>query len=217
MCKLLLAMLLLVAPSAFAATVDLNTATAEELDALPGVGPATAQAILDYRKEHGKFGSVDELDSVKGIGDATMAKLRPLVSVGGGAAAGNAHHGAEGAAAPSATPPPHEKEHGAAHGSKAAAPACDEGETCTDDAPPAKAAAAAPSGAGASGSGCPVNINTADATWLQELPGVGPGKAAAILESRTSAGPFASCSDLDRVKGFGPASLEKLASCCVVK
>jgi competence protein ComEA len=73
--KLLLAMLLLVAPSAFAATVDLNTATAEELDALPGIGPATAQAILDYRKEHGKFGSVDELDSVKGIGDATMAKL----------------------------------------------------------------------------------------------------------------------------------------------
>ena len=67
----LVAMLLLVAPVAFAATVDLNAATAEELDALPGIGPTTAQAILDYRKEHGKFGTVDELDSVKGIGDAT--------------------------------------------------------------------------------------------------------------------------------------------------
>ena len=210
--KLLLAMLLLVAPSAFAATVDLNTATAEELDALPGVGPATAQAILDYRKEHGKFGSVDELDSVKGIGDATMAKLRPLVSVGGGGAAVSGDSGAEGGPPPSATPPPsHEKKHGGAHASKNAAPAAD----TTDDAPPAKAAASA--GAGASGSGCPVNINTADATWLQDLPGVGPGKAAAILESRTSAGAFANCSDLDRVKGFGAASLEKLASCCVVK
>ena len=61
--------------------VDLNTATAEQLDTLPGVGPATAQAILGYRAEHGRFGSVDELLEVRGIGDAKLEQLRPLVSV----------------------------------------------------------------------------------------------------------------------------------------
>ena len=66
------------APSA---PVDLNRATAEQLDSLPGVGPATAQAILAYRQEHGRFASVDDLLEVRGIGDAKLAQLRPLVSV----------------------------------------------------------------------------------------------------------------------------------------
>lgn len=61
--------------------IDLNTATAEELDTLPGVGPATAQAILDYRGQHGRFRSVDELLEVRGIGDAKLAGLRSKVQV----------------------------------------------------------------------------------------------------------------------------------------
>ncbi|MEV7395894.1 helix-hairpin-helix domain-containing protein [Aeromicrobium sp. NPDC092404] len=63
------------------ATVNLNTATAEQLDTLPGVGPVTAQAILDWREENGRFGSVEDLLDVKGIGDATLAELRDHVSV----------------------------------------------------------------------------------------------------------------------------------------
>jgi competence protein ComEA len=61
--------------------VNLNTATTEQLDTLPGVGPVTAQAILDWREENGRFGSVEDLLDVKGIGDATLAELRDLVSV----------------------------------------------------------------------------------------------------------------------------------------
>ena len=61
--------------------VDLNRATLADLEALPGVGPATAQAILDERARRGRFGSVDELLEVRGIGDAKLAALRDLVRV----------------------------------------------------------------------------------------------------------------------------------------
>src|SRR5262249_20148780 len=61
--------------------LDLNTATAEQLDALPGVGPATAQAILDYRRRHGRFRTVGELVQVRGIGEAKLDQLRTLVTV----------------------------------------------------------------------------------------------------------------------------------------
>jgi competence protein ComEA len=61
--------------------VNLNTATAEELGTLDGVGPATAQKILVYRQEHGGFGSVDELDQVPGIGEKRLAALREHVTV----------------------------------------------------------------------------------------------------------------------------------------
>lgn len=64
-----------------AAPVNLNTASAEELGTLDGVGPATAQKILSYRQEHGGFGSVDELDQVPGIGPKRLAALRPHVTV----------------------------------------------------------------------------------------------------------------------------------------
>jgi competence protein ComEA len=56
--------------------VNLNTATLEQLDTLDGVGPATAQKILDYRQAHGGFGSIDELDQVPGIGAKRLAALR---------------------------------------------------------------------------------------------------------------------------------------------
>lgn len=61
--------------------VDLNTATAEELDKLPGIGPATAEAIIRYRETRGRFRSVTELLEVRGIGEAKLEQLRPLVKV----------------------------------------------------------------------------------------------------------------------------------------
>jgi competence protein ComEA len=62
-----------------AGPVQLSTATLEQLDTLPGVGPATAQKILDYREKHGAFSSVDELDAVPGIGPKRLEQLRELV------------------------------------------------------------------------------------------------------------------------------------------
>lgn len=63
--------------------IDLNTATAEQLDTLPGVGPSTATAILDHRAAEGPFDSVDGLLDVRGIGEAKLEALRDLVTVGG--------------------------------------------------------------------------------------------------------------------------------------
>jgi len=61
--------------------VDLNQATLDQLDALPGIGPVLAQRILDWRTANGRFSSVEELAEVSGIGEATLADLRPVVSV----------------------------------------------------------------------------------------------------------------------------------------
>lgn len=61
--------------------VDLNTATAAELDALPGIGPVLAQRIVDWRTEHGRFASVDQLREVTGIGESKFRDLQPAVTV----------------------------------------------------------------------------------------------------------------------------------------
>lgn len=63
------------------APVDLNSATVAQLDTLPGIGPSTAAAIVEYRSRHGRFASVDELDEVRGIGPARLEQLRDLVTV----------------------------------------------------------------------------------------------------------------------------------------
>ena len=61
--------------------LDLNRATVDDLDALPGVGPATASAIVAHRAANGPFASVDDLEAVRGIGPAKLEAIRPLVTV----------------------------------------------------------------------------------------------------------------------------------------
>ena len=82
--KLLIAALVvggLMMSSAFAA-VNINSATQSELEAVKGLGPAKAKAIITYREAHGNFKSLDELDNVKGFGSASIEKLKGELSVG---------------------------------------------------------------------------------------------------------------------------------------
>jgi competence protein ComEA len=63
------------------ALVNINTATATQLEELPGVGPVTAESIIAFRSEHGAFTDVEELLDVSGIGDATLAEIAPHVTI----------------------------------------------------------------------------------------------------------------------------------------
>jgi competence protein ComEA len=65
-----------------AGRVDINTATLAELDALPGIGPTTAQSIMDYRLQNGPFQVIQEIQNVPGIGAATFAQIQDYISVG---------------------------------------------------------------------------------------------------------------------------------------
>ncbi|UOP00761.1 ComEA family DNA-binding protein [Kingella potus] len=85
--KSLFGLLAYAAAALVSAAVNINTATAEELKALPGIGQAKAQAIVDYRKENGAFKSVDDLKKVKGIGDGILGKLKDQATVGAAPAA----------------------------------------------------------------------------------------------------------------------------------
>jgi competence protein ComEA len=71
------------APAAHAAAaVNLNTATAAQLEALPGIGKATAERIVEYRQKSGGFKKVEDLMNVRGIGEKNFLKLKPLITVG---------------------------------------------------------------------------------------------------------------------------------------
>ncbi len=71
------------APPRLVGGVNINTATPEELELLPGIGEARAKAVIAMRKQRGGFKSVDELTAVKGIGEAALERLRPFVRTEG--------------------------------------------------------------------------------------------------------------------------------------
>ena len=157
-------------PAALAG-VNVNTANQSELETLPGIGPAKAAAIIEYRTTNGAFANCAQLDDVPGIGPATLANITPQCEIGDGKAA------------------------------------------------PSGAAPAAPKStkAASSGGGNRVNVNTASASALTALPGIGPSKAAAIVADRGANGAFASCSDLQRVTGVGAATVSAIADQCTVE
>jgi len=134
--------------------VDPNRATEVELDRLPGVGPATARAVVAAREAGTVFRRPEDLESVPGIGSATVERLRAVLDL--------------------RDPPP----------------------------PPPGRAPRAPAR---------VDLNRADLEALQTLPGVGPALARRIVDARQER-MFTSVDDLGRVKGIGPATIERFRS-----
>jgi competence protein ComEA len=70
------------AKGAIPATVNINTASAKELDALPGIGAKTAALIVEYRQKNGPFKKIEELMNVRGVGEKSFLKLKPQLTVG---------------------------------------------------------------------------------------------------------------------------------------
>lgn len=134
--------------------VDPNRAPEEELDRLPGLGAATARAVVAYRDSAGGFRRPEELARVRGIGPATVARIAPHLDFSGAVPVRLARRGGGG-----------------------------EVEA--------------------------VSLNTADEAELRTLPGVGPALARRIVEERR-ARPFRTVEDLLRVRGIGPATLERI-------
>ena len=91
--------------SAFAA-VDINTATPQQLEALKGIGPEKAKAIVDYRQKNGPFKTTEDLMKVPGIKQGTYSKIKTEVSVGGKAAPAAAPAAASAPAKPAPAPAP---------------------------------------------------------------------------------------------------------------
>jgi competence protein ComEA len=164
--------------------IDLNSADQSEIAQVPGVGPKAAEAIIDHRRLHGPFKSVDELKNVRGVGPVTFEKIRNQFRIGALALPRSAE------APPSPQPllpAPAPAPRPIAGGVKKIQP----GEP-------------------------PIDVNTATAEELQRLPGIGPVTAQAIIAARATA-PFQNINDLDRVKGIGPKTLEKVRPFVVVK
>jgi competence protein ComEA len=154
--------------------LDLNTASAEELTQLPGIGPILAEQIVAYRQKHGPFKKLGDLDRIKGIGPATMKRLEGWVYLSG----------------QDEPPVPEEDQPLGLMAAAKAAPGTK----------PAAATQTKPKKV-ANWQGPKININTASAEELVKLPGIGPVLAQRIIDERHKM-PFQSILDIQRVKGI---------------
>jgi competence protein ComEA len=164
--------------------IDLNRATAEDLEAIPGLGPALAQRIIDYRQAHGPFKQIDDLLAVSGIGPQHLQKLKPYLGLGSPEAVAPPDWKAAITPGPAGSGTHLEGQEGKLPGSKGG--------------PHAKTPAR------------PLDPNLASREELETLPGIGPVLAQRIIDYRRAHGPYKRIADLRKVSGIGPRKLEKI-------
>jgi competence protein ComEA len=170
--------------------IDLNQATAEDLDAIPGLGPALAQRIVDYRKTHGPFKQLDDLGEVSGIGPQNLQKLKPHLGLG----------------SPEAMATPDWK--GPMTFGKSGSGTHLEGQAGWLPGSKSGLQPKTPGGA--------IDPNLASKADLETLPGIGPVLAQRIIDYRRVHGPYNKINDLRKVSGIGRKKLEKLKPYVVI-
>ena len=163
--------------------IDADRATAADLARLPRVGMALAKRMVAWREAHGPFGGLAGLDQVPGVGPGLLAALGEHLSFSGGVAPGSG-------AAPGAP--------GAGSGAGPLAPlSATTPGLLPGPSPPADRRER-------------LNLNTANAAALDALPGIGPARAASIVQYRARHGPFQTVEDLEQVPGMGAAAVARL-------
>lgn len=163
--------------------IDADRATAAELARLPRVGMALAKRMVAYRDAHGGFGGLPGLDQVPGIGPGLLGALAEHLSFSGASPGGLV---------------PMEAEPGPGGTTLPLAPL----SATTTGLLPGPPTGPAPAGL--------VNLNAANAAALDALPGIGPARAASIVQYRAQHGPFQSVDDLGRVPGMGAAAVARV-------
>ena len=164
--------------------IDLNRATAEDLEAIPGLGPALAQRIIDYRKAHGPFKKIEDLREVSGVGPQNLPRLKPYLGLG----------------SPEDTAPP-DWESAMTLGKSASGTYIESQEGRLTG---------SKGGIGPKTPGRVIDPNLASKADLETLPGIGPVMAQRIIDYRRAHGPYKKIADLRKVSGIGRKKLEKI-------
>ena len=176
-------MLALARPLGPGERIDADRATAAELARLPRVGMALAKRMVAYRDAHGGFGGLPGLDQVPGVGPGLLGALAEHLSFSRAPEGGRASP--EGPAGPEGVSLPLAPLSATTTGLLRGPPA--------DQSQPGR-----------------VNLNSASASALDALPGIGPARAASIVQYRAQHGPFQSLDELGRVPGMGAAAVARV-------
>ena len=198
--------------------ININIASAEELDTLPGIGPTKAQAIIDYRTQNGSFQTLSQIMDVPGIGQGTFSNIQDLITVGEGLDENveieqGSNHTVDQTEPPDPVVFDQIIDLTDDEGSSVGEPIADT-ETPADD--PVTETETTPTQETAP-AGALVNVNTATLEELDTLPGIGPAKAQAIVDHREQNGPFQTVDDLLNVSGIGPGTMSNIRSLVTVE